>query len=258
MKPAFRCWILEEVKGKVIQRFPSKDRKDATFPEGLELVSAMNFRWKPVGVMSTSECCLCPCNIVTPLREFSVGNPCSFCNTRTPLQGCRVIPLVINKGSKRGFCWKTTIKLVLFRSLVTDRMMFRQSLTMHGWNLQQVFVQQTVQDWNFFFFHHVTGEGFNFNFVVTMKRIISLYRWSSILFELALDAPLKIDRILLSSFQLVCWTMLTFLQLVLNLLLAAEFGLSSKNIIPFLTVSQLFVEFNVLRWIILMFYLKPY
>ncbi|XP_020625172.1 myotubularin-related protein 13-like isoform X2 [Orbicella faveolata] len=26
-----------EVKGKVIQRFPSKDRKDATFPEGLEL-----------------------------------------------------------------------------------------------------------------------------------------------------------------------------------------------------------------------------
>jgi len=52
--------------------------------------------------------------------------------------------------------------------------------------------------------------------------------------------------------------MLTFLQLVLNLLLAAEFGLSSKNIIPFLTVSQLFVEFNVLRWIILMFYLKPY
>ncbi|XP_074605890.1 myotubularin-related protein 13-like [Acropora palmata] len=27
----------DEVKGKVIQRFPSKDRKDATFPEGIEL-----------------------------------------------------------------------------------------------------------------------------------------------------------------------------------------------------------------------------
>ena len=43
------------MKGKVIQRFPSKDRKDATFPEGLELVSVLYFRRKPVGVMSTSE-----------------------------------------------------------------------------------------------------------------------------------------------------------------------------------------------------------
>lgn len=38
--------------------------------------------------------------------------------------------------------------------------------------------------------------------------------------------------------------MLTFLQLVLNLLLAAEFGVSSQNIIPFLAVAHLFVEFN--------------
>lgn len=42
--------------------------------------------------------------------------------------------------------------------------------------------------------------------------------------------------------------MLTFLQLVLNLLLAAEFGLSSQNIIPFLAVAHLFVEFNDLAW----------
>ena len=34
----FCCRFAGEVKGKVIQRFPSKDRKDATFPEGLELV----------------------------------------------------------------------------------------------------------------------------------------------------------------------------------------------------------------------------
>ena len=30
---------LGELKGKVLQRFPKQDRKDAPFPEGIELVS---------------------------------------------------------------------------------------------------------------------------------------------------------------------------------------------------------------------------
>lgn len=127
--------------------------------------------------------------------------------------------------------------------------MFRQSLTMHGWNLHETaYVVEHCKKQIFFLpSRNNVEKTFNFHFIVTVKRIILLYRWSAILFELALDATLKIDRILLSLFQLVCWTML-LLELVLNLLLAAEVGFSSQNTIPFSTVSHLFVEFSDLTW----------
>ena len=36
----------EEIKGKVLQRFPAQDRKDVPFPEGIELVSSLPARLK--------------------------------------------------------------------------------------------------------------------------------------------------------------------------------------------------------------------
>lgn len=49
--------------------------------------------------------------------------------------------------------------------------MFLQHLT--------VWVESSADSWklkNIFFFYHVTGEGFDLNFIVTVKRIILLYR----------------------------------------------------------------------------------
>ena len=42
-----RCFFPgEEIEGKVIQRFPLQDRKDAVFPEGIELVSLFKLECK--------------------------------------------------------------------------------------------------------------------------------------------------------------------------------------------------------------------
>ena len=78
--------------------------------------------------------------------------------SRPPNDTFETRTLVIKKGSNRAFVKKTTIKLVLFRSIVAGR---------NGWNRQQ-----TLKTEKYFFFYYVTGEGFNFNFIVTVKRMI--------------------------------------------------------------------------------------
>ena len=117
----FRCWILEEVKGKVIQRFPSKDRKDATFPEGLELVGVYIFCWKPVSVIFKQV--PSPRNVALRIRHWK---PLQFWNTQTSLQHCRIIPLVTSTLATRDAILGRIVKLFFFVSdlLLTDRIMF--------------------------------------------------------------------------------------------------------------------------------------
>jgi hypothetical protein len=50
----------KELKGKVLQRFPSKDRKDVSFPEGIEMVTCR----KKYFNLYIRENCVAMCNVL--------------------------------------------------------------------------------------------------------------------------------------------------------------------------------------------------